>query len=126
MGISVPSGMRAAGSISRTLNIDNTRRSTAVSFVQIIDMHTKNVDAIQNLEREWEKATEGKRTLRRSIVGRDRNDPDHYLVLAFFDSYESAMTNSNLPETNEFGQKQSALVDGAMLFIDLDVIDDRT
>jgi hypothetical protein len=97
-----------------------------VSFVQIIDMHTKNVDEIQGLEREWEKATEGKRTLRRSIIGRDRNDPDHYLVLAFFDSYESAMTNSNLPETTEFGKKQSALLDGAMQFTDLDVIDDRT
>jgi hypothetical protein len=96
-----------------------------VSFVQIIDMRTKNIDEIQNLEREWEKATEGKRTLRRSIVGRDRNDPDRYLVLAFFDSYESAMENSNLPETTEFGQKQSALLDGPMQFIDLDVIDDR-
>jgi hypothetical protein len=97
-----------------------------MSFVQIIDLRTKNVDEIQNLEREWEKATEGKRTLRRSILGRDRNDPDHYLVLAFFDSYESAMVNSDLPETNEFGQKQSALVDGPMQFIDLDVIDDRS
>ena len=96
-----------------------------MSFVQIIDMRTKNVDEIQKLEREWEKATEGKRTLRRSIVGRDRNDPDRYLVLAFFDSYESAMENSNLPETTEFGQKQSALLDGPMQFIDLDVIDDR-
>jgi hypothetical protein len=96
-----------------------------MSFVQIIDLHTKNVDEIQNLEREWEQATEGKRTLRRSVIGRDRNDPDHYLILAFFDSYESAMTNSNLPETTEFGKKQGALVDGPMQFIDLDVVDDR-
>jgi hypothetical protein len=84
-----------------------------MSFVQIIDLHTKNVDEIQNL------------TLRRSVIGRDRNDPDHYLILAFFDSYESAMTNSNLPETTEFGKKQGALVDGPMQFIDLDVVDDR-
>ena len=97
-----------------------------MSFVQIIDMRTKNVDEIQNLEREWEKATEGKRTLRRSLLGRDRNDPDHYLVLAFFDSYESAMTNSNLPETTEFGRKQSALLDGPMQFTDLDVIEDHS
>ena len=97
-----------------------------MSFVQIIDMRTKNVDEIQNLEREWEKATEGKRTLRRSIIGRDRNDPNHYLVLAFFDSYESAMTNSNLPETTEFGRKQSALLDGPMQFTDLDVIEDHS
>ena len=97
-----------------------------MSFVQIIDMRTKNVDEIQSLEREWEKATEGKRTLRRSIIGRDRNDPDRYLVLAFFDSYESAMTNSNLPETTEFGRKQSALLDGPMQFTDLDVIEDHS
>jgi hypothetical protein len=96
-----------------------------MSFVQIIDMRTKNVDEIQNLERDWEHATEGKRTLRRSIVGRDRNDLDRYLVLAFFDSYESAMVNSTLPETNEFGQKQSALLERPMQFIDLDVISDR-
>ena len=97
-----------------------------MSFVQIIDMHTKNFDEIKNLEREWEKATEGKRTLQRSIIGRDRKDPDHYLILAFFDSYESAMKNSNLPETNAFGEKQSALVDAPMQFTDLDVIDDRS
>ena len=82
-----------------------------MSFVQIVDLHTKNVDEIQSLEREWEQATEGKRTLRRSIIGRDRNDPDHYVVVAFFDSYESAMTNSNLAETGEFGRKQTELLD---------------
>jgi quinol monooxygenase YgiN len=90
-----------------------------------MDMRTKNVDEIQNLQREWEKATEGKRTLRRAVVTRDRNDPDHYVILAFFDSYESAMTNSNLPETSEFGQKQGALIEGPIQFTDLDVIDDR-
>ena len=97
-----------------------------MSFVQIMEMRTKNVDEIQGLQREWEKATEGRRTLRRAIVGRDRNDPDRYVILAFFDSYESAMANSDLPETSEFGQKQGALVDGPIQFTDLDVIDDRT
>jgi hypothetical protein len=97
-----------------------------MSFVQIIDVHTKNVDAIQNLAREWEKATEGRRTLRRSIVGRDRNDPDRYLVLAFFDSYESAMENSNLAETGELGPSQAALLDAPPVFTDLDVIEERS
>jgi hypothetical protein len=97
-----------------------------VAFVQLIDMRTKNVDEIQQLETEWERATEGKRTLRRSIIGRDRNDPDRYVVIAFFDDYDSAMVNSNLPETAEFGRKQSALLDGPMQFTDLDVIDERS
>jgi len=96
-----------------------------MAFVQLIDMRTKKVDEIQQLETEWEKATEGRRTLRRSIVGRDRNDPEHYVVIAFFDDYDSAMVNSNLPETGEFGQKQAALLDGAMQFTDLDVIEER-
>ena len=36
------------------------------------------------------------------------------------------MINSNLPETTEFGQKQSALIDGEMQFTDLDIIDDHS
>jgi hypothetical protein len=97
-----------------------------MEFVQIIDLHTSNIDDIAKLEEEWRQATEGKRTLRRSIVTRDRKDPNRYLVLAFFDSYDSAMVNSNLPETTEFGEKQSALLDAPMQFTDLDVIDDRS
>lgn len=96
-----------------------------MQFIQIIESRTKHVDEILALEQEWEKATEGKRTLRRSIITRDRNDPDRYLVLAFFDDYESAMVNSNLPETAEFGQKQQALTEGPMTFTDLDVIEER-
>ena len=96
-----------------------------MEFIQIIECRTSKVDELTALEDEWEKATEGKRTLRRSIITRDRNDPDRYLVLAFFDSYESAMVNSNLPETGEFGQKQAALLDAPMVFTDLDVVDDR-
>jgi len=64
--------------------------------------------------------------LRRSVVGRDRNDPDRYIVIAFFDDYDSAMVNSNLAETAAFGEKQSALLDGPMQFTDLDIIDDRS
>ena len=80
-----------------------------MKFVQLIEIRTKHVDEIQKLEDEWEQATEGRRTLRKSIVGRDRNDPDRHIVIAFFDDYDSAMANSNLPETQAFGEKQSAL-----------------
>ena len=96
-----------------------------MAFVQIVDMHTSKFDEINALEREWRAATEGKRTLRRTVVAHDRNDAEHYVVIAFFDSYESAMENSNLPETADFGKKQSALLAGPMQFTDLDVIDDQ-
>jgi hypothetical protein len=44
-------------------------------------------------------------------------------VLAFFESFEAAQVNSNLPETSEFGAEQAALCDGPMAFTDLDVIE---
>jgi len=96
-----------------------------MAFIQLIEIRTKNVDEILKLDEQWEKATEGKRTLRRSVVGRDRNDPDRHVIIAFFDDYESAMQNSQLPETQEFASKQTALAD-TVQFIDLDVIDDRS
>ena len=95
-----------------------------MAFIQVIEFRTSDYDQIRALDDEWERSTEGKRTARRSIVTRDRNDPDRYLVMVFFDSYESAMENSQLPETGEFAAKAGALVDG-MSFTDLDVVDDR-
>jgi hypothetical protein len=96
-----------------------------MTFVQIIDLHSSKFEEIEKLELEWRAATEGRRTLRRSIVTRDHHDADHYVVLAFFDSHESAMTNSNLPETATFGERQAALCDAPMGFTDLDVIEDQ-
>lgn len=97
-----------------------------MAFIQVVECRTSRFDEIRALEQEWRQATEGKRTLRRSIIARDRNDPQRHLILAFFDSYESAMENSNLPETSEFGRKQAELVDGPVLFHDLDVIDEQS
>jgi hypothetical protein len=96
-----------------------------MSFVQVIDFHTSKFDEINALEEQWLAATEGKRTARRSIVTRDRNDPNRYLIMVFFDSYESAMENSKLPETQEFSEKQAAFADGPATFLDLDVVEDR-
>ena len=89
------------------------------------DAHLEGRRALQALEAEWERATEGKRTLRRSIVTVTATT-ERYVVLAFFDSYESAMVNSNLAETADFGQKQAALMDVPPVFHDLDVIEDRS
>jgi hypothetical protein len=74
----------------------------------------------------WRQATEGKRTLRRSILCQDRNDKNRYLVLAFFDSPESAAVNSDFPETAAFANQTGAIVDAPLTFQDLDIIEDRT
>ena len=97
-----------------------------MAFIQIIEARTKHADELSAIGDEFFASTEGKRTLRRSIVGRDRNDPDRHFILAFFDSYESAMENSNLPETAALAEKQMALLDAPPSFIDLDVIEERT
>jgi hypothetical protein len=97
-----------------------------MSFVQIIECRTSRIDELQKLDDEWLSATEGRRTLRRSIIAQDRNDSSRYLVLAFFDSFDDAMENSNLPETGEIAAKMAALADGPMTFHDLDVIEDQS
>jgi hypothetical protein len=96
-----------------------------MAFIQIIEQHTSKIDEIQALESEWEAATEGKRTTRRSIVTTDRNDPNRHFIIVFFDSYESAMENSALPETDAFTGKLAPLLDAPPVFYDLDVIEDR-
>jgi hypothetical protein len=96
-----------------------------MAFVQIVDFRTSDIDGIKKSGDEWEAATEGKRTVRRQIVGRDRNDPSRQVMLVFFDSYESAMENSQLPETQASAEKFAALAD-EISFVDLDVIEERS
>jgi hypothetical protein len=96
-----------------------------MSFVQIIECRTNNPDELFALDRQWEEATEGRRTARRVVVTRDRKDPERHVIIVFFDSYESAMENSKLPETQEFAQKQASVLTAPPVFHDLDVIDER-
>jgi quinol monooxygenase YgiN len=97
-----------------------------MAFIQILEFRTSNFEKVQALDEEWRRATEGKRTLRRSIAGRDRNDPNRYLVIAFFDSAESAATNSELPATAAFANQVNAIVDAPLVFQDLDIVEDQT
>lgn len=98
----------------------------SAAFIQIIDGHTSRADEMAAATEELERTSDGRQTVRRVIRTQDRDDPSHFVVIAFFDSYESAMENSNLPETDEFAQKMMALVDGPPTFQNLEVVDDRT
>jgi quinol monooxygenase YgiN len=95
-----------------------------VAFVQVVEFRTNNVDAMRELSREYERATEGKRTARRAVLTADRDDPGRYLMLIFFDSYESAMENSALPETQRNAAQMQSLAEGPASFRNLDVIDE--
>jgi hypothetical protein len=97
-----------------------------MAFVQIIDFRTAKMDEMRKLEEEWEAAAGSDSTARRVITSADRDDAGRYIQVVFFDSYESAMENSNLPVTQEFAQRMMALADGPPTFLNLDVVDDRT
>ena len=96
-----------------------------MAFIQIIEGRTSRGDEIEALSADLEDRTQGRFTVRRSIRTQDRDDSSHFMVIVFFDSYEAAMENSNLPETNEFSQKMMALLDGPPTFHNLDVVDDK-
>jgi hypothetical protein len=97
-----------------------------MAFVQIIEFRSANIDAMQEVADRWEKATAGKRTAGRRLLCRDRQNANRYFNLVFFDSYESAMQNSSLPETQQFSQEMMKFADGPPTFYDLDVVEDRS
>jgi hypothetical protein len=62
---------------------------------------------------------------RRELLARDHSDPGRCFAVVFFDSYESAMENSNLPETQASAEQFAKMSDTAPLFYDLDILEDR-
>ncbi|MFK4228089.1 ester cyclase [Streptomyces sp. NPDC019890] len=96
-----------------------------MTFVQVIDCKTSRADELNRLMDTWVEATQGKRTATHSIVGRDRADATHVVEIVEFPSYEEAMKNSHLPETDRIFQEMVALCDGEPSFTDLDVMRDE-
>ncbi|MDQ3945063.1 MAG: hypothetical protein M3357_07945 [Actinomycetota bacterium] len=93
-----------------------------MGFVQIIEFRTSQPEELQALGDKWLAATEGKRTMVRELICADRDDPGHYVEVVEFDSYESAMKNSELPETQQIAEEMTKLCDGPMRFLNLDVV----
>jgi quinol monooxygenase YgiN len=93
-----------------------------MKFVQIIEFKTSRYDEINKVMDEWMAASEGKRTPTREVSTRDRDQPDTYLQIVEFPSYEEAMKNNDRPETAEFAQRMADLCDGPATFRNLDVV----
>jgi quinol monooxygenase YgiN len=96
-----------------------------MTYVQIVEFHMADIEEARKVSEEWHRATEGKRTVRREMLARDHSDPDRYYALVFFDSYESAMQNSALPETQAAAEQYQKLSDGPAVFRDLDILEDQ-
>jgi hypothetical protein len=92
-------------------------------FVQIIEFQTSRIDEIDALgermraQRELDDAT----SVRRGTFTADRDRPGYYFSIVEFDSYESAMENSNRADTSEFAAKMAELCDAPPRFYNLDV-----
>ena len=96
-----------------------------MAFIQLIEYTTSKPEEVAGVVAEWERASQGNRTARRVLLTRDRKDPSRYYKIVSFDSYESAMENSGLPQTQEYAGKMRELMDGEPTFRDLDVVEDR-
>ena len=93
-----------------------------MKFVQILEFKTTNLDAMLDLDAKWTKATEGKRTATSIVRTLDRDKPETYLWIIEFPSYEAALRNNDLPETQEISQEMRKLSDGEATFRNLDVM----
>jgi hypothetical protein len=95
--------------------------SVMAAFVQIVEFSTSRIDEVMALG-DAMRAQREEGTVRRGTFTSDRDRPNYYLTVIEFDSYESAMENSNRPETAEFASKMAALCDGPPRFYNLDVM----
>ncbi|WP_406507220.1 ester cyclase [Streptomyces sp. NBC_00212] len=93
-----------------------------MTFAQVIDFKTGRYSDLDQLMDRWVEQTKGKRTASHSLIGKDRADGSHFVEIIEFPSYEEAMANSNLPETNRIFEEMVALCDGMPTFTDLDVV----
>lgn len=96
-----------------------------MTFVQLVECRTDKVDEMNRLMDSWMAQTQGRRTATHAMMARDRGDSRHLVEIVEFPSYEEAMRNSNLPETDRIFREMVALCDEPPTFVDLDVIRDE-
>lgn len=94
-----------------------------MAFIQIVEYSTNRIDEVRQLGEKYQADTAGRRSNVRATICGDRDTPNRYAVIAEFPSYEAAMENSNLPETQAFAAAMGELCDGPPTFHNLDVIE---
>ncbi|MFF3766129.1 hypothetical protein ACFYYR_18865 [Streptomyces sp. NPDC001922] len=96
-----------------------------MTFVQIIEYETTREDEMEALFQSWLRATEGKRTVTRDAHTQDRDDTHHYVDIIEFPSYEQAMVNNRLPETQKLAEQFRALCTKEPRFMNLEVMEEQ-
>ncbi len=92
-----------------------------MKFVQIIEYTTSKPDEVKAVVDEFLASTAGRRANGRGMTTQDRDRPNVYCQIVEFPSYEDAMKNSELPETQQMSEKMMKLCDGPPSFRNLDV-----
>ncbi|WP_406199164.1 ester cyclase [Kitasatospora sp. NBC_01560] len=95
-----------------------------MTFVQIIECKTDRLDDLNRLMDTWAEQTRGRRTAGHAMVTTNRADSKHVVEIVEFASYEEAMQNSHLPETDRIFREMVALCEEPPTFTDLDVVRD--
>jgi hypothetical protein len=90
-------------------------------FIQLIEYRTSRWDEMDALLKQWRQDTKGRHTVEKTTICIDRSAPSRYMAIVEFPSYEAAMENSNLPETEELAEAVMAICDEPPVFHNLDV-----
>lgn len=93
-----------------------------MKFVQIMEVTTDNFDEFEALHEQWLAATEGQRTTELEWVLHDRDNPNRYVIVVQFPSFDEAMKNNDLPATAEIAQKMNELAAAPTIFHNLDLV----
>lgn len=96
-----------------------------MTFIQVMEYETTHPKEVNALMDEWIAATEGKRTATHDVHTQDRDHPGRYVDIVEFPSYELAMRNSNLPETQQIAARMRELCEEDVRFLNLDVLRDE-
>lgn len=95
-----------------------------MAFVQTVSFTSSRADEIKALGDEYDSQQAGQAPgFRRSMILKDRDNDNAYMVVAEFESYELAMENSARPETDAFAKKMAELVDGPVTYGNYDVVE---
>lgn len=91
-------------------------------FIQIIEFTTSRFEEGEKLLDQYRGEMGDRLKASRSTVCKDRDRPNHYVSIVEFDSYEDAMANSRMPETDAMSKSLASLADGPPTFLNLDVV----
>ncbi|WP_202909629.1 hypothetical protein [Mycobacteroides abscessus] len=88
-------------------------------MIQLIEYWTESFDDVDNLLTDWIQNSQGQRTAKRTRVGQDRNESNHYIEILEFNSVDDAERNSQLPSTDAIHERFVKLCTQGPVFTDL-------